>query len=59
MRKFGIKELFGEAYNEAMRQIVIRHSTFGYQFDPKRDWYELEAWATDVGLEFDENGNMI
>lgn len=54
-----ITKLTGEAYNEALRQTAYLQNATGYQYRLGRDDYELEVWAEDNDIDFDEDGNIL
>lgn len=53
-----IDRLYGEAYNEAIKQAATElNEAFDFEMDP-RDTTDVEEMAMEYGLWFDENGNL-
>ena len=60
MKTYKLTDLTAEAYNEALRQTAsLWNSSHGYKYNTNENCYELETWADDAELEFDEDGNML
>lgn len=56
---YKINELYGEAYNEAIRQTADLWNSCHTHMDPKTQWWELEQWAEDTDLMFNEQGELL
>ena len=60
MKTYKLADLTAEAYHEALIQTAnLWNSSHGYKCNTNEDFYELETWADDAGLEFDEDGNLL
>ena len=56
---YSIRQLYGEAYNEAIRQTADLWNSCHTRMSPQTHWYELEQWAEDTDLMFNEQGELL
>ena len=55
-----INELFGEAYKEAIIQVIeVLNNELGTNFFYARDWARIDTIALRLGITFDENGEIV
>ena len=53
-----INELFGEAYNSAINNIINHLNALGFRWNYANNWRDADEFAEMHGLEFDVNGNF-
>lgn len=55
-----INDLGALAWQTAIEEVATKvNSTLGISLTVKNDWQKLELLATEFGLRFDDNGNLI
>jgi hypothetical protein len=53
-----INELFGEAYNNAINNVINHLNALGWNWDYFNNWRDAHEFAEMHGVEFDINGNF-
>lgn len=60
MYTYSIEHMYASAYEEAITQVAdILNSTLGTNYTYIEDWAVLDMLAEQLGVQFDENGNII
>ena len=56
MTTYTINDLFGEAYNSAINNIITTVNKLGWCWDYRNNWSDAEHLANETGMRFDCNG---
>lgn len=54
-----INELCGEAYNNAINNVIKQLKPFNFNWDYKHNWRDAHSFAEMHSVEFDYNGNFV
>jgi len=60
MKTYKIEDLYAYAYESAIENVAtIVNLTLGTHYFFARDWAKLEQLADKLGIDFDENGELV
>ena len=59
MNTFKINELFGEAYNTAVTNIITLVNRGGWNWDYFNNWQDAHEFAEETKIQFDCNGYIV